>query len=446
MTRLERGLDAPGHRPPFLAGRLTPALVLALALALATVCLLAGCASDPAKDGTASSAARPGSARTSAARPSTGNAELDRLLAIEAKGFASSPQAMPDHLPYRGSLPQAYTFTAEEGVDRFDMLLDDPGGVISCYVFPEEVELGVTAARIAKIGRDAIPSEPPVTSLRIDVPIGGTEGPHAYHGVAWLLGNAKGFAQPKAVAGNAAGHGVACLHLGLGYRETVIDSLLHVMGSLERKAPLPEPYFEEIMLTEIDGMLVGVSRVRMYLDAEGDTEIRSESSTVFPTAPDAIDAGYSFTRSWSRPDGSLINAHAGDSDMESHHTDLALRFSEDQWRVEGTFQGKPIDQVLAHRGAIDSTLGEYRSLVHGLKPGGEATQVDLVEWEPDADPTRVVEVRFVLDPADPTRLTATLGPLRVDAERGRDGLIDLGTFPVADRTMKMSVSYRAGGI
>ncbi len=423
---------------PFVLQRASLRISVSFAMAWLVALLGVGCAGGA-----------PGGAEKSrpAALPSTGNAELDRLIAKEIEPDSGGPKPLPESLPYRGSLPFAYTFTAEEGVDRFDMELGSADNVLSCYVYPDEVELGVTAVRLAVLFGEVLEKQvAPFPRRSVQQVVAGVAGRNAYHGVVWLWGDQKGFAQPKAIAGDAAGHGVACVHLGLGYRQTLIDTLEHLMTSLERSSPVPAPYFEEVVLSELDGFAVGITRLRMYLDDAGDTEIRVNESTLIPTSGDSIGAEFGFKHSWSRPDGTLINAYAYAADQKEDVTKLNLDPDQDRWRVKGTFQGKALDQLLEHREAIDSTRSEYLGLARRLRPGGQSDELTLAQWLSDVDPTRLTTTKLAVDPDDPSRLIAEVGPLRMEAERGPEGFIDRGTVPVAARTLSMRVLHRAGAL
>jgi len=405
-------------------------------LALAALAMLVGCAGSGSRESDQPAAGGP---------PSTGNPELDRLLAVEVDVAKQAPQALPDALPYRGSLPLAYEYTAEEGVDRFEMRIDEAGNVLTCYVYPEEIEYGASAVRLATMGGKTLEEHAgPFPHRAVSNLFAGSSGRHAYHGMASLWRGDRGFAQPKAVAGNAAGLGAACVHLGLGHRQTMIDTLTHLLASLERAEPVPEPYFEEVMLSELDGLHVGVARLRMYFDAEGDTEIRLEDSTLMPSAPDAVHVDFGFTRSWSRPDGALINAYTYHADQEQMVTELNLRPDDGAWRVTGKFQGKEIDAVLEHRDAIDSSRAEYLALARVLRPHGDAASVTLHQWISAADPTHATETKATVDPEQPDGIAISVGPILMQGERGPEGLVDRATVPIGDRKVSMKVLYRAG--
>lgn len=419
-------------RRTFFQVALFPRLGVVLSVALV------GCAGDGVRSAGESTASKVAS---------TGNAALDRELAVEADLDGEAVYPLPDSLDYRGSLPLAYEFEGGDGTDVFMMATKRPNDPISCVVYPHEVDLLVTAGRLLRNFEAHIEKqlEPPIRKTLQQV-VAGVSGAHAYHGLIRLWSNDKGFAQPKAVAGNAAGLGVVCVHLGLGHQKTLVGVLTHLMASLERAEPVAKPYFEEVAVAEFAGHAVGLVRVRMYLDSEGDSEILAESSMMLPTENGSLEEQYSSIRSWSRPDGSLINATETALDLDGVRTSLEIRPTEDRWTVSGTYEGKPLDLVLEHRGKIDSELAEYLMFTRRLRPHGNQDRETQMGWSSDVDPSRVTESIFEVDPTDSSRIQHTVGPIQMQLERGSDGLPDRMTVPMGEGEISTRMLYRAGSL
>jgi hypothetical protein len=217
--------------------------------------------------------------------------------------------------------------------------------------------------------------------------------------------------------------------------------------SFESSHPPPQPYMTEVVVSTLGGLEVQAVNTSFTLDAAGDTEIWTETSVLMPRSAVDLEASYTSQRTWSRPNGTMINAHATESDLESQHTQLNLLFGKSgSWEVSGRFQGKSLQASLERDEWIDTSLAEYRGLHEEVVPKGEKQSLALVVWEPSADPTSVLEASFEIGAEDPSRFTGKVGPLELEGRRGADGFIDSAVMRLGPMELETKVVHRSGGL
>ena len=347
---------------------------------------------------------------------------------------------------YTASVALPYTQVDEDGIDRIDVALGEGATDMACYVYTEEIDLGLLAFKLARLQGDHLEETlgdfevKQLTDLR-----GGEIGGAAYHALELTYSDsAHGTAQIKAAAANQRGLGVACNDMNLGFRETFHRVFASIVESLEPTQPLSAPYFREIVVTLLAGQPVGVSESRLTLDADGDTEMLSMSSTLLGRGGVDIMANFSLDQRWARPDGSLINARSVELDPDSVVTQLELSPGEDgSWRISGTYQSKAFEGVLGHVGAIDTPILEYRGMQQ-LAPHGDSHALRLALWLPEADPMSIIEASYDVSPEDPSQVRMEAAGLVMEGRRGPEGLIDSGQLQVGPAKMELEKVHRSG--
>lgn len=352
----------------------------------------------------------------------------------------------PESGAYTASLALPFEFSSGDGVDQIDIALGEDASAMSCYVYAAEADLGVTSLRLVQGGRAYFDKELGEIALKqlSGIRVGEVDGA-PFHALEWTYSDPeKGSVQIKAATANKQGHGIACLDLNLGFRETFTRVFEGLVASFASATPPPRPYFEEITVSTIGDLEVGVTWLRLTLDEDGDTRGEGVSSLMIPTGADEMLVSYKTRVEWARPDGSLINASVSDVDLETESTRLALTQEEGVWQVRGRFKGKALNTPLKGGPWIDTLLTEYRRVRRELIPHGDRGIVRLAQWIPSADPTRVVEATFEVMPDDPLRYTMTAGPIVSTGNRSALGFVDSSVVDLGANQLHTKVLYRSG--
>ena len=354
----------------------------------------------------------------------------------------------PDSGAYTARVALPFEFSAEDGADRIDIALGEETVAMSCYVYAEEADLGATSLRLVQGGRAYFDKEHGEFALKqlSGIRVGQVEG-SPYHALEWTYSDPeKGSAQIKAATANKQGHGIACLDLNLGFRETFTRVFEGLVASFAAATPPRRPYFEEITVSTIGGLEVGVTWLRLTLDEDGDTRGEGVTSLLIPTGADDMLVSYKTRVEWARPDGSLINASVSDVDLEAESTRLDLRQEDGIWQVRGHFKGKELNTPLKGGPWIDTLLTEYRRVRRELIPHGDQRVVRLAQWVPSADPTGVLQATFEVTPDEPLRYTMTAGPIVSTGNRSAEGFVDSSVVDLGANPLHTKVLYRSGDL
>lgn len=379
--------------------------------------------------------------------PSTGDTALDAALAKEVR-LDGDFLVEPASKSFTATAMLPPILSIDEGIEEIVMQLPDAGGDISCFVYKEEGDVGGAAVRLGIAGIELIEREFGNFEVkRINGFYADVAGGVAYHGVEWLLASSGGSAQPKAISANKHGRGLACLHFDLGYRQTFERVFRGLLESFSDETPPPAPYYSEVIVSKLGDLKVGIESTRLTLDQDGDTEIRTASSLLIPVSASELATTTSSGRSWSRPNGTLINAHVTEGDEADDHTSLNLKWVDDEaWRVSGTFQGKELDSLLPHIEPIDTKLREFIVLTSVLKPKGDQSNAVMTEWVPNIDPTDVIQSKITTRAGNPLAVRIEAAGISFDLIRGEAGLIESAAFGIGSATLDMKVIYREGGL
>ena len=94
---------------------------------------------------------------------------------------------------------------------------------------------------------------------------------------------------------------------------------------------------------------------------------------------DIVAAADGGTVNWFMWGGSdTINAYVSESDLDTEHTSLALKWSDERgWHVAGVYETKEIETTLNHEGGVDSMLTDALALKYALEPHGDLRSITL---------------------------------------------------------------------
>lgn len=326
---------------------------------------------------------------------------------------------------------------------------------IACTVHQEELDLAsalfafshstfeATAARVGGIEQKRIAG--------VDA---GTVGSSPFLAVEWLYGvRQEGTLRVGQIKHFVAWKGAGtlyCQHDEVGYSASFRRIVEGLLRELEIGAkPEQDPFYEEITRMSVGEMHIGVQRVALTRDADGDVRIDVRASLVVPADNGSLQTNDSYGVEFARPDGSLINqthVEVENAELASH---LELEpIDPEGWTVRGTFQQKPLDTRLApdRRMAI-SWLGEALALRRAIESQGVGARVLLARWVPDADPTRLVEETISIRERvadDRFRSEVVIGGVQAEILADRSGSAAAGSMRMGFIEMHFERIFVAG--
>lgn len=222
----------------------------------------------------------------------------------------------------------------------------------SCEIYPDGIDLANALREASRVTFEALePLQGKIEAKAIERTDAGAIGRSPFLAVDWvyrvttdkgpMLGNLKQIA----VAKN--GHGVYCVHVDVGYRESFRALVTALVESLETTAKPGTPYLSDVTILSLGTSKVGVVHSTFTRDEDGDTRADSMTSLMIPNGPGTVVAQDSTQVHFIQPDGSLINAVHIQSTNGELDVDLSLSLNdEDQWFVEGQFKGKELKAVM----------------------------------------------------------------------------------------------------
>jgi hypothetical protein len=245
---------------------------------------------------------------------------------------------------------------------------------------------------------------------------------------------------------------LACTHNDVGYTET----FARIFEKFVSSAKLPEversPYFEEILLTEVNGSRVGFAHVRYFTD-EGadpeaeeafDTRIEHLTSMLVPVSAETVNSDDSSTVTWSRPDGTIITAYSASSENGEVITDLQLRRNENgDWVSYGTFRGNEFEETLDAGVEPLSDMGQSRVASILLQSSDSIAEFPL--WVADADPSQFMAGRITLDDdADAGSALVEVGAVSMQTQYDDRGRLKRGTIQTGGASLMLSRTWSRG--
>ncbi len=317
----------------------------------------------------------------------------------------------------RPTKPEAF-----DGGWYFSANIGRSSAALECYIFDTDADLGTLANTLTEIGIEATAEANNGTVANRSVfaiDAGGIDG-KPFLAIEWIFtvgegsNTVVGFNKVRVAANGAITQ--ACSHNTPGYRESFAEAFATLVRSTQQPAPEYEPYFEELALQKLDGETIGTALVRYTLDEDGDTFIQTTTAALFPIGPDAVMSIDSSDKSWSTPDGYLINTFSASAENGELVSNLEFsRNDEDDWVVSGDLQGKALNEVISGDNYPLSELGQMQATQDLF--AGEESRVEFPVWVPDADPTQILTGSVTRDDAD-TALKGIieLGPMSLNAQ------------------------------
>lgn len=233
-----------------------------------------------------------------------------------------------------------------------------------------------------------------------------------------------------------------CLHNEMGYRETFVrffESLIEAFT--ENQAS--DAFFESVYKLSINEMPIGFIKETYTKDADGDVAIVESSSSIIPVDASNVARSDGLSRSWGRPDGTLINAleHSIDNGALSSRYELSVK--DDKWHVSGEMQGKAIDANLEHEGTLTSGYGNYLATAKLMQSDTSASAIDM--WVSEADPLGIINVSMEkIEDNEEANLKFVMGPIMLDVLSNENGKVSQGSITHSSMEMKMDLLFSKG--
>lgn len=234
-----------------------------------------------------------------------------------------------------------------------------------------------------------------------------------------------------------------CMHNEVGYRETFKEVFTSFVKALDSSTQ-SSPFFNSINSVEVNQQLVGLAAETFTKDADGDVEIREALTMILPVDASNVAATDTVTRSWSSPDGSLINAHTYSVENGQVSSTFSLSASEGIWEIEGEMQGKPVTMQLEYDGEFVSNFGSY--LVVDALNDSEQDTTTYVTWSADTDPTSPTPTTMQkLGKQDGLlQYAADMAGFKVQYSSNEDLVMQSATMSMGPVSMKMAPLYVTG--
>ncbi len=322
---------------------------------------------------------------------------------------------------------------------------------IACFLYPKGLHLATAISAMAEqmISKEA---EPGLDTRQVaDVDAGSVDG-YPFVGVQWLYrvnqDGVKALGQLTIYSALKHGIGIACIQNELGYERTFFRAFEAVVGSLEVPGMMPPmPYYSEVALLSIGDRKVGVTRLSLQRDSDGDTAIATSTAMLLQTGPGQVSSLDTYEMEFSTESGRLINQWSQSIDDGALTTELSLRrAAEAEWSVEGTFQGNPFEARLEH-GELPSSLRQMRELRSAIESGGAGVEVSHVVWSSESDPSAVqtsnVQVLGTLGRNEYDALI-TLGDATMKGVMDETGSLKQASMSLDGITVDMERIYRSG--
>lgn len=233
-----------------------------------------------------------------------------------------------------------------------------------------------------------------------------------------------------------------CLHNEIGYRQTFFGIFESFVQAFLENEVNPN-FFEALYQVSINDIPMGYVQESYEKDADGDVAIRNETSLLIPVDASSIARTDSLSRSWSRPDGSLINATEYVIENDVLKSQFSLDYSDDAWQVTGELQGKAVTKKLDHDSSFLSGFGSYVELENLRNSESESGEFHM--WSPTADPTSALSVVLSkLSDNDNANFKIDMGAMVMKFLADEQGVFRKGTIEQGPISMQMELIYSKG--
>ncbi len=182
-----------------------------------------------------------------------------------------------------------------------------------------------------------------------------------------------------------------CVHNEVGNRASFFSIFESFLKALNTQ-PFEKPFFEIVYQTSVNGIPAGIALESYKKDKDGDVEINYETAVLMPVDAFSMASSDTAAKSWSTPEGDLINANSYSVENAILSFSYSLNYENETWIAEGESQGKEQRFELSHKGPLPSQYGSYFISSDFLK--SDAKETNLTMWMPEIDPSSAVTTKL----------------------------------------------------
>lgn len=184
------------------------------------------------------------------------------------------------------------------------------------------------------------------------------------------------------------GVSISCQFLAIGYPKTIRRVMTSLLEGLELAEPRPEPYYTETGVVEMEGKPVGLAKVEMTRDSDGDTKISSELAMLAILPDGKLHSSDVMNIQWVEPDADLINAVHVQVENGSVNSELHLKMQDGVWKVSGTAKGEDLAAEIPGDQEPETILGQAFALQQLLAAeDAVGAQRESLRWSPAENPS-----------------------------------------------------------
>ncbi len=233
-----------------------------------------------------------------------------------------------------------------------------------------------------------------------------------------------------------------CIHNSVGYRNTFFTIFESFIQAFLANEDNPE-FFKTVYQISYNEMPVGYATEEYTMDDEGDINMINHNVVLIPVDSNSIARSDSIKNSWTRSDGSLINAHEYTINNGSLASQYSITNKDEKWVVDGELQGKAIQATLEYDKWLLSSFGSYLETINLSK--SEKKSDEFYMWISDADPTSVLKIVISKISDDPNaNYQFEMGPLVMKMSVDDKGIVRKGTWKEVSSLMEMKLIYVKG--
>ena len=246
----------------------------------------------------------------------------------------------------------------------------------------------------------------------------------------------------KAIAAQTADLLGICVQNDVGFKETFSSIAESFITALD-KSDNSQPFFESVHRMTVNGTPVGFSSERYSLDADGDVLIQEQNSMMLPMSATSLSRSDSISTEWSYTDGALINKSRYSVQNGEEKYNLSLWGSDGKWLVEGKFQGKKVNETLAHDSWILSSFGGYLADQTLLLSQERSREYNM--WLAAANPAAITKVkRSKITNTSKANLQVDMGPMTLKYLSDENGHIEHGSMKHGPVSVQLDIMYVNG--
>jgi hypothetical protein len=269
---------------------------------------------------------------------------------------------------------------------------------VLCEIYPESVDMANGIRLLAAAHFDRVAGAQGKVEMReIERTDAGWNGSAAFLSADWIYAvqtdGQKRLGALKQVLFERDGASIYCTHNEIGYRQTFEHVTHGLANSLEWSKATPVARYREVYVATINERRLGVARLDVERDADGDDRVTTSLSMLVPKGSGEVAAHDEVQVEFVTGDGALINALQIVNENDEINTEVRLAPDENgDWLVSGQFSGKEVEAGIPGDQMPRSSIEQYAligALLLSPEPAGRSVGFQI--WS-DVNPTVFTDV------------------------------------------------------